>query len=159
MASPKDAAVLRQVNERGDVNVSGMGPMLRIGCGGFIDISQSARRLVFVGTLRSGNSQARPALSLLFCEQADHDAPLAAPWGLLPCRVRNAMHHAAVLDAALSMSGGLRLALRAPGHAAGKPEGGGRRRAQVCERRRHRDHLCWVHRGRPRGAALVKYCH
>ncbi|KAK9831430.1 hypothetical protein WJX81_004232 [Elliptochloris bilobata] len=46
-----------QVNARGDVNVSSMGPMLRIGCGGFIDISQSARRLVFVGTLRSGGSQ------------------------------------------------------------------------------------------------------
>ncbi len=52
--------VRAQVDERGDVNVSSMGPMLRIGCGGFIDISQSARRVVFVGTLRSGGSLARP---------------------------------------------------------------------------------------------------
>ena len=72
--APNTSRLPVQVNERGDVNVSGMGPMLRIGCGGFIDISQSARRLVFVGTLRSGNSRARPALSLLSCRQADRDA-------------------------------------------------------------------------------------
>ena len=51
-------AAVRQVDSRGDVNVSSMGPMLRVGCGGFIDISQSARRIVFAGTLRSGGSQA-----------------------------------------------------------------------------------------------------
>lgn len=46
-----DLAVLPmiQVDARGDVNVTRYGRTLR-GCGSFVDVSQSARRLVFVGT-------------------------------------------------------------------------------------------------------------
>lgn len=47
-----------EVGPTGDVNVSCF-PGRAPGCGGFIDISQSARAVVFVGTLTSGGLDAR----------------------------------------------------------------------------------------------------
>jgi propionate CoA-transferase len=47
-----------EVSPSGDVNVSSF-PGRSPGCGGFIDISQSARAVVFVGTLTSGGLDAR----------------------------------------------------------------------------------------------------
>lgn len=44
---------MAEVSRSGDVNVSSF-PGRSPGCGGFIDISQSARKVVFVGTFTSG---------------------------------------------------------------------------------------------------------
>ena len=49
---------MAEVSARGDVNVSSF-PGRSPGCGGFIDISQSARKVLFVGTFKSGGLHVR----------------------------------------------------------------------------------------------------
>lgn len=65
-----DIAVLgmAQLDADGNVNVSRYGDTLS-GCGGFIDISQGAKRLVFCGTLTSGGLRAELAGDALRIEQ------------------------------------------------------------------------------------------
>jgi acyl CoA:acetate/3-ketoacid CoA transferase beta subunit len=48
---------MAQVDRWGNVNASNFAPGRNPGCGGFIDISQSVPKLVFVGTFTSGGLQ------------------------------------------------------------------------------------------------------
>lgn len=49
-----DLGAMTQVDEEGNVNVSDFGDGRMPGCGGFIDISQSAKKVVFLGCQTSG---------------------------------------------------------------------------------------------------------
>ncbi len=84
---------LAQADRQGNLNVSKFGPRLA-GAGGFINISQNAKRVVFVGTFAAGNLEVaveegklrilEDGKSVKFVEEVEHrtfSGPQAAKWG------------------------------------------------------------------------------
>jgi propionate CoA-transferase len=70
-----DVAILSfaQVDPEGNVNVSKFGGRIA-GIGGFVNISQGAKRVVFVGTLRAGKQRVRFRDDAIVIEQEGHAA-------------------------------------------------------------------------------------